>query len=314
MMLGRLSDELEPDDPSPEQERLRERMSEVENSLEEPDSKKDRFLDIAEELDGNFEEYGNDFYHGTWGESADNIMESGIQGTPEGTRLSGETGTQNDVSLTSVPSWAVHYSLDQDPNTMRTIVDFVNRKYDFEPENREELSQFVQSLDSSVIEDEENAYNAKILNDIREETYDFQTVPERINEGIPVHEVVFGIDYDSIADQNVNQPSTSNEIKAIENDEYRSIGEVKVSGVSPDDLTAYVPHEFLDHYREEHSSSDIEIKSYDSLMLKHELEMEDLYREKGTRNLQGFWKGDKLGVEVETEEWSSTPYVIDISY
>lgn len=294
-----------------ERERLQGRMDVAEASGNE------RFLDVARELVDNFEEYGDDFYHGTWGESAEKIMDVGLRGSPEGTRLTGETGTQNDVSLTYLPSWAFHYSLDQDPNTVNDVTDFVNRNYGTNLENREELANFIETIqDPENIEDEGASYSATKLKEVAEDTDGFEKMPESIPEnGIQVHEVVFGVDYDSITDQTgIGKPPTRDEIEALNTEEYSSLGEVKVSEVPKDELTAYVPHEFLESYREEHSDSDMDVKSYDSLMLKHELEMEDRYRKEGVRDFEGFWKGDRLGVANRTEEWNSAPDQIDISY
>ncbi|MFB6174438.1 MAG: hypothetical protein ABEJ87_00495 [Candidatus Nanohalobium sp.] len=310
-MVGLFSSNSENQGLEAEKQRLEERIESGKASGN------DRFVSIGQELLDNFEDYGNDFYHGTRGESAEKIMKVGIRGSPEDTRLTGETGTQSEASLTYLPAWALHYSLDQDPNTVDTVTDFVNRNYGAGIEERDGLVDFVESLkDPEDLEDRGASYNSKILKGLKEDTRGFENLSDEIPEdGIQAHEVVFGTDYDAIKDQiDIGRPPTRDEIEALETEEYSSLGEVKVSEVPRDELTAYVPHEFLQSYREEHSDNEMDVKSYDALMLKHELEMEDTYREKGIRNFEGFWKEERLGVANRTEDWNPTPDQIDISY
>lgn len=293
---------------------LLDRLEERIESAEE--SNCDRFVDIGETLIDDFEEYGNDFYHGTWGDSADKIMDNGLKCDQEGARLSGETGTQSNVSLTHLPAWAFHYSRDQSPNTLDTVEEFVNRNYEAEVSGREEVSKFVDSLEHpKIIKGDKESYNAKILKKVKNRTNNFQEMPEiASDEAIKVQGAVFGIDYQSIADKiNIKKPFTHNEIEAFDKDKYHDMGEITVSEVPQNDLTAYVPHEFLEIYKDKYIDSELSIKSYDSLKLKHELKMEDTYRKEGVRNFGGFWEGERLGVKNQTEAWNPTPYTIHIS-
>lgn len=58
----------------------------------------------------------------------------------------------------------------------------------------------------------------------------------------------------------------------------------------------------------------MDVKSYESLMLRHELRMEEVYQREGIRNFEGFWEGERLGVAISKEEWNPAPDQINISY
>lgn len=302
------------------QKRLRERVESVENRSSNPyRSAEDRFLKTAEELNTNFEQYGNDLYHGTWGAGAEQILETGLKGSKKGSRLTGETGTDTDVSLTHLPSVAFHYSMDQTPNTVSVVADFMERNFEYSRTKKGELTQdvaeYVEYLpEPERIEDEYVQHNIRKLKKLRKSSSNFQEYPEEVERRIPVHELVFGVDYKAL--ENISEPETvtRNEFQALDSgSDYHPLGEVKAAEVSEEDLTVYVPQEFTDSYRDKDLNMN-DVKSFDALMLHHELEMENVYRERGVLELGEFWKGSRLGLEKRQRSWDNRPEIIDVSY
>jgi hypothetical protein len=269
-----------------------------------PQVNPERYIEAGEELYSNWHRYGDRLYHGTAQENLEEILERGaiVPGEDNNSRT-GEMGNQGEVYYTSLIPAGVHYAEYAHP-TREEILEAVKNDLDFENEfdlTPEELE--YSHLHDLMVKDVQGEFKEKDFLQSESDyvagryraAYDrFQEIPEEKPEPLLI----------GFSPQNVESgdipPDYKHEFEAKENRDLlagRSASRVSIDG----NVSLYFSQSNLEDPREKYQNFPGDILSLDSLKLKHQIEMRNIYVSKPPIDLEPVWQGEIRTVKPEED-------------
>lgn len=253
--------------------------------------------DIGRELERNWENYGDELYHGTSRENWEDILNEGALLPGEiNDASSGEVSKQDRVYFTSLEPVAVHYAEKAQPTREELLEvaiqdiwqDLSSEHWPDDPHNYDLLHDMIPAgQDMNQLSDyEKGRYEGvwRRLLDIPEEK------PDPLVIGFPSENVE---NYSGV-------PDVEHEFEALEDEGHLAEGKTSYIEIN-ENSTFYVSHSELEPMRE-NSDVDGEILSIDALKLRHRLKMDKVYQERGIIDMVPVWQGEKRGIEKEKKD------------
>lgn len=255
----------------------------------------DNYREACRELLDNWEDYGDELYHGTSLENFESIsIEGALIPGSENDSSTGEVCEQANLYYTSLAPIGVHYAEKAQPCREDVMEAALN---DFE-------------LDVSSDEWPDSADNYNILHDLIPGGIEDSNISEHVESRykalysrlfeIPEENpepLLVGFSEEN-ADINKQAPEFDHEFEAKKKNKY--LAEGKASKVDLDESTSiYIPQNHLEDIREKYSNLSMNILSLDSLKLRHRMKMKPVYQQKGIIEMKPLWKGEKRGIEIE---------------
>ncbi|MFB6180459.1 MAG: hypothetical protein ABEJ93_01150 [Candidatus Nanohalobium sp.] len=269
------------------------------------------YITAGEELMSNWDQYGDRLYHGTAQENIGEILKEGAIVPGEDNEAStGEMGNQGKVYYSSLIHAGSHYAESAHP-TREEILEAAKNDLDFE----EEFDLAPEELDYAHLHD---IMTKGINGDFKEEEFlqsergyvsgRYKAAYERFSK-IPEDKpepLLIGFGPQNIVNGSI-PPDYNHEFEAIENEDH--LAEGSASRVLLDEnVSLYFSQPNVESLREKYHNFPGKILSLDSLKLKHQIKMRDIYGpENHPVNFEPVWKGEIRTVTLN-EDTPPTPF------